>query len=830
MNYVRGEGSPFAKLMIVGEAPGKEEDSIGRPFVGPSGDILDELLRDAGVSRSEIWITNVVKYRPPMNDLKRLGEIGLDLKKCEEELWQEIREVNPNVLVPLGNTALKAIAGKYKIQNWRGSIIQAIDRKTKVVPTIHPAALLYSQGEGEGGAVNYSAKIYMLHDIRRAVEQSGFPDYRPPFRRLEVLRSAVEVARFFELYEKSPVLSVDIEVIGCIPVCVGLAFSPNHGVSIPLLDVFSIQNQTGIHPQELAQIWQILAHHFARTDIKVVGQNFKFDQDKLERPIGFRIGNFKADAMLIHHTLYPEFPKSLAFMASIHSEEPYWKDEGKEFNWNKDKIDHLLLYNAKDAAVTLEIVLALIKEGREVEVPGFPNWFDNFYFGFVHRLHKFYMDMERVGLPVNFAKQKYLIETYKAKIEVAQKELNELVGWEINCNSPKQLKALLFAEMRFPNRGSTDEDTLVALMGNHCKGDSRKLRVLELILHIRRLRKSVGTYFSALADGDGRMRTSYRITGTETGRTSTSLLGPPVRPSVTIREGKKKKQKSLGLAFQTMTKHGDVGAELREMFEAPDGYVFVEIDQSQAEARVVALLGRDEATLSMFGRVDIHKLTASWVFGIPVEGVSKELRFIGKTTRHAGNYGMRKRRLMFLVNSDAKKFGIDVQISEWKAGEILKKFHGHNPAIEDVFQKEVEQALYDHNMTLVNPFGRRRQFMGRMNDELLREAYAYIPQSSVGDQTKKAGLEITDALPEASEWFCLEAHDALIALLPENRLRDYFSVAVPAFERPIPFDLCTLSRHSLVIPCEAKVGRNYKDLKDYDISEYRDGTLARASA
>jgi hypothetical protein len=122
--------------------------------------------------------------------------------------------------------------------------------------------------------------------------------------------------------------------------------------------------------------------------------------------------------------------------------------------------------------------------------------------------------------------------------------------------------------------------------------------------------------------------------------------------------------------------------------------------------------------------------------------------------------------------------------------------------------------------------------MGRMDEETLREAYAQIPQSTVGDQTKRAGLEIVDALPEARKWLCIEGHDSLIALLPKKRREDYLRVAIPAFERPIDFSRCTLPRGELVIPCECKIGTNYKELNDYDIERFRDGfgDLARQSA
>src|SRR3990167_3124209 len=141
-NYIGGIGSLEPRLMIVGEAPGKHEDIEGKPFVGPTGQILNECLFKAGINRSECYITNVVKYRPPMNDFTKLHLIGVDLEEQIRELWEnEIKRLKPNCILAIGNEALNAICDLDGILNYRGSILTARDGITKVVATIHPAAL-----------------------------------------------------------------------------------------------------------------------------------------------------------------------------------------------------------------------------------------------------------------------------------------------------------------------------------------------------------------------------------------------------------------------------------------------------------------------------------------------------------------------------------------------------------------------------------------------------------------------------------------------------------------------------------------------------------------
>ncbi len=811
---VEGRGAADAKIVIVGEAPGKDEEEKGIPFVGASGRLLDEWLREAGIERRDCYVTNVVKYRPPQNNLKRLHEIGHSIEEGIPQLWQEIGEINPNVILALGNLSLKILTGKGSgfsgILKYRGSILPSVNLDCKVIPTIHPAAFLHAQSEEGAGAMKYQMRHVVRFDLIRLQEQSLFKKYSPPNRHLEIIRSPITLGRFLDQYKNDKVVSVDIETVYGIPVCIALAFNDWHAISVPLLDVMSWQNLEGISKLELAQIWRLLAEFFDRSDTLVIGQNFKFDHSKLQDVCGIQIKNVYCDVMMLAHTLHCEFEKSLAFLASLYTEEPYYKDEGREFDWKKDKVDRLLLYNAKDAAVTFEVYTKILEAARELVVPGFPNWVDDFFFGYVMRLHNFYKDMEEVGLCTDSERRKELIREYEVKIEESQADLNEIAGWEVNAASPAQVALLLYKQFKLAQRKGVDEDTLVALEANTAKDPSHR-RAIELILRIRRLRKSKGTYFEAKPDYDGRMRTSIRICGTETGRTSNSILKAPLRPS------------KVGLAFQTMTKHGEIGAELRSYFKADPGYSFVEMDLSQAEARIVALLGNDDKTLKLFSdKVDLHKLTASWIFGVPPERVTTDLRFVGKTTRHAGNYDMGKRRLMQIVNTDAKKFKIGLSISEWRAGTILDKFHSFCPAIRQTFHTSIREALDKNDRTLVTPFGRYRKFFDRWGDDLFREAYAHIPQATVPDHLRHAGLrslerfhadKVTPYFIGKKTPFAIEAHDAFLALVPNEYVSRYIQILNEEMCRPIDFANCTLARGLLVIPAEAKVGRNYKECK-----------------
>jgi uracil-DNA glycosylase len=137
-NIVPGEGSASAEVMLVGEAPGASEDELGRPFVGRAGRLLDELLAEAGLAREDVYITNVVKARPPGNRDPRASEVLHWMPWLEAELGL----IRPRVVVPLGRHALAHFVDGAKISEVHGR--ELIERGRRLFPLYHPAAGLRS--------------------------------------------------------------------------------------------------------------------------------------------------------------------------------------------------------------------------------------------------------------------------------------------------------------------------------------------------------------------------------------------------------------------------------------------------------------------------------------------------------------------------------------------------------------------------------------------------------------------------------------------------------------------------------------------------------------
>lgn len=136
---VPGKGNPNADVVFVGEAPGRSEDIRGEPFVGAAGKKLTEMLEKNGIPRESVYITNVVKCRPPNNRVPTQTE----RQTCKEYLENEIRLINPKIICVMGNTACNSVLGQGEITKNRGKTIQK-DGKTFFL-TFHPAATIYNQ-------------------------------------------------------------------------------------------------------------------------------------------------------------------------------------------------------------------------------------------------------------------------------------------------------------------------------------------------------------------------------------------------------------------------------------------------------------------------------------------------------------------------------------------------------------------------------------------------------------------------------------------------------------------------------------------------------------
>ena len=141
---VPGDGKSSARVMLIGEAPGREEDETGHPFVGAAGRFLDHVLEGTGINRDDLFITNIVKCRPPNNRTPRVGEV----EACTSNyLFEQIELINPALIMLLGGVASKKMLGVKSVNEARGRVIERDARKYLV--GYHPAVRFYREDLGE---------------------------------------------------------------------------------------------------------------------------------------------------------------------------------------------------------------------------------------------------------------------------------------------------------------------------------------------------------------------------------------------------------------------------------------------------------------------------------------------------------------------------------------------------------------------------------------------------------------------------------------------------------------------------------------------------------
>lgn len=324
-------------IFLCGEAYGEKEDEAKRPFVGASGWLLNQLLAHAGISRQDCYTTNVFNLRPrPSNDIKNLcggkaealpgypeiakgkyirKEYGPEL----ERLYEEVRTVQPNLIVALGATAAWAFMHSRGIKTVRGAVARTapgvtsrLGREYKVLPTYHPAAVLR----------DWSSRPVATADLMKAAREQHFPEVRRP-RRLIWTHPTLADLLDYEVQHLNGAarIACDIETAGTQITCIGFSPSPDSAIVIPLFR--GTNDHYWSDPAEEVAALQIVQRWL--DTYPCVFQNGLYDMHVMWRYYGLRLRHDTEDTMLMHHAYMPELPKGLGFLGTLYSDEPVWK-------------------------------------------------------------------------------------------------------------------------------------------------------------------------------------------------------------------------------------------------------------------------------------------------------------------------------------------------------------------------------------------------------------------------------------------------------------------------------------------------------------------------
>lgn len=774
MIKVPASGPTNARIMIVGEAPGRTEVEEGRPFVGASGIELTRMLHEAGILRTECFITNVCKYQPPGNKIEAffgnkkegLSELSGQYPRQEileglQELHQEIEQVQPGLILALGNVPMWALTGKWGITNWRGSILkQAHDNCSPgwLLPAYHPAAILR----------NWEWRFITVQDFKRAKKlldgRIKEPQYNfivsPEFPKvMEILAELIAKAESPSFH-----ISVDLETRRGQIACVALAWSATKAICIPFLDLRKENKSYWTLEEEVAIILR-LQTLLTSPFLMISGQNFVYDTQYIAKEWGV-LPRLWRDTMLIHHTMFPGTPKALDYLSSLYLDwHVFWKHESKE--WEKGiPEDDLWIYNCKDAVVTWEIAEEQTNTLNQVSLKsseyGRP---DEIQMSLVPIV----LETMLRGVKIDTEKKKQLILDLDEAVRVRQEWVNFVIKGELNVRSPKQLQALFYEELGQKviikyktGRPTTDGDALLDIV-------KREPLLGPLVARINEMRQLLAaqSFCAQPLDIDKRMRCSYNVGGTETFRFSSSEdafgFGTNLQNVTSGEEEKDEHGAFLEGGFRI--------PNLRTIFTPDRGFSLGEFDLTAADAQVVAAEAGEWTLLDQLRDpvFNLHDFNAArWGIG----------RQTAKSAVHGTNYGAEPFALV-------KNLGLKRGLAE----DIQKDWLARYPGIEE-WHKRIERQLMTKRY-IENRFGYRRFYFDRL-DDLLKEALAWIPQSTVAIVTNLGIRKVKRRYPLIQ--FLLQNHDAAAFQWPSHQtetpkqIYDEMHINIP-YERPLIIDV-----------------------------------------
>jgi DNA polymerase-1 len=751
---VKPIGPIDAKIMLIGEAPGAEEERTGIPFVGGAGRILNRLLRDAGINREECYLTNIMHVRPVNNDFGNFYEdkgrkVPRDiLLEGIERLKNEIIGVNPNVVVALGNEPLKALTGLQKITKRRGSLLQSVcnSKAFKLIPTMHPAGVMRF----------WEFRPLVLFDLKKVLEESKYPELSTTTRTWWKVTDIPTLQAYVKDYlDNADYIAFDIETCNNQISCISFARTATVAFTVPIC----IYDKSFWTPEEELIVWQLIKQ-LLESSVKKIAQNANFDMFFLWTTVGIKVKNLWLDTMNAFHDLYPELPKALDLLCSLYTDQPYYKDT------IKTDIYH---YNCLDSMVTYECAMKIEEELKDFGV-------HKLYHEHTHPILEPLLEMQVRGHKIDMKKKVLAAESVREDVVKEQKRLNDAVGYELNVDSPKQMKAFLYDDLKLPpvisrktGKITTDEAALNKLSKAYPNP------IFDLVIHIRGQRKLLSTYLEASTDPDGRFRCRYILFGTETGRLSSKLSWT-----------------GTGGNLQNVPK-----GIAREIFIPDEGKMFMSADLSQAELRVVAYLANERQFIKVFeSGGDVHRMVASHMFDKPEDKITKEERELGKRIVHASNYGMGAGKL-------AELSGMSYHESE----EKMNLYHVFFPKIR-IWHMAIEAQLKKTRL-LTTPMGRKRMFFGRWNKAMLRDAYAYVPQSTVADVCLKGMVRLHGNLPKACD-IVFNIHDEIVIQVPESPnlwLSNLKDMMIRCMSIPLE-----ISGKKFTIPVDVKTGMNWNEV------------------
>ncbi len=477
---------------------------------------------------------------------------------------------------------------------------------------------------------------------------------------------------------------------------------------------------------------------FENNEVSKIGQNIKYDLTILLK-YGIQVKGKLFDTMIAHHLLSPNLKHNMDYLAetylnykTIHIDELIGKKGASQGNMKDVKPQKIKDYAAEDADITLQLKNIFAKK---LEEEGLTEIFEKLEMPLIYVL----TDMEHTGvnLDIDFLKnyRKQIVE----KVLELEKQIFEIAGGEFNISSTKQLGEVLFKKLKISDKPkltktkqfATDEAELLKYQDTH--------PIVNLILEYRSLKKLISTYIDALPklinEQTGRLHTSYNQAITVTGRLSSNN---PNLQNIPIRTPE--------------------GREIRKAFVPTEGNIFIDADYSQIELRLMAHLSKDPNMLEAFRNgKDIHAQTAAKIFNVPLEEVTKTMRYQAKTANFAMIYG-----------SSAFGLSQNLNISRSEAKKLIENYFATYPKVKEYMDRMIAEARKTQVVTTL--MGRKRYLRDiNSRNSLVRSNAEHNAintpiQGSAADIIKLAMIKIFDVFEQRSlkSKMILQVHDELL--------------------------------------------------------------------
>ena len=760
------EGPAHAQIMFVGEAPGRTDIKYGKPFAGGAGRILDQRLREAGIHRERCRFGNVMREWPSGNNFQYFYKHKADaLKEGIAYLKADILKTKPNIVVVMGNEALKALTGHTRILKWRGSLLWSSELKCKILATVHPEHVMKQ----------WSASPLLLLDLKKAKREGATPDFKQMKRHFAVFPTFDQVMHELDRMQRAKKeVSFDLETTrGDVwMTTIAIADRPDWAICIPFMKG---EEQYWTIEEEVA-IMKRLKVFMECESVPKIAQNAQFDMGVLAWRYGINVKPLQMDTMAAFHTLYSELPKSLDTLTTIYTDHPYYA------YLSSGGVAEFYRYNCIDAAVTYECAQCLKKELADENLT-------EFYYTYVNPLIKPLLDMQLRGISFDVNERDKARENYEAEYQALHDRLQRIVGHEINPLSTKQLAAFLYDELALPEKFSrkthnrtVDEKALDSLSKKYPSP------IFEMVLRLRDIRKTVGTYLDApLAVEDGRLHTSFNIGGAITKKGDTKSAPKTGRLS-----------SSFSIVCNSGGNMQNQPKKVRNLFVPDKGLWIGESDLSQAEARVVAWDAEEEVLIDMFNKGrDIHRFVASIIFDKAEASISREERQFAKRHVHAFNYG-----------ETPEGFAYQTGYPAAKSLEVYNRYFNAFPKLSE--RKLMVESGLARSRIIKTPTGRVRRFFGRGGDPLLRDAYAFTAQSVVADLLNLSLIKLDKLFRKEKDFaLLLQIHDSTVFQYPPAKLELLKEMIREAYDTTI-----YIKGRPLTIPVELEIGLDWANLKE----------------